>query len=497
MAIEMDAFGGDSIWRASRAGRGSTLSEQLLSAQTRQTFLSLWSYPNVYTDEGRNKAKGDGKELCDQLVIFGNDVVIFSDKHCVFPLQGDVAVAWDRWYRRAIFKSAKQLAGAAAWIERFSDRIYLDKNCTRRLPIAIPAVEARRVHLVAVTRGSRGAAQAYWDAKGKGSSSSLVINTGISIDQHASRPFNVGWQLADRRNIHVLDESTLEILMRELDTVTDFIRYLTLKSELLSKPGMEYIIPGEEELIATYLMRTNSKDLQPGFPEFPADTVVFFKEGAWKYIERSRAYKARLKANQHSHLWDNLIEYQTTHIVEGTAGVLERKNTVANHEFILRRMAEEPRLTRRALSEAMQRARDNCGKGRSKMTAVLLGGGKRVYVFLAVAHPDGTRFEEYREQRRNALTGYCMGAHMKFSGVREVISLAFEPKGSTTVSVDFMCAVGPAGGIDQKEKDEIEAGLRRDNMWQPERLKMRRVDARELPNAPSLLDRLLRRASPD
>ena len=103
------------------------------------------------------------------------------------------------------------------------------------------------------------------------------------------------------------------------------------------------------------LLRSNSADHQPGFPEFPADTTVVFKEGAWKHIERSRTYKARLKANQHSYLWDGLIEYQTTHIVEGTANVLERENTVNYHEFILRRMAEESRLTRRALSDAMQR----------------------------------------------------------------------------------------------------------------------------------------------
>lgn len=493
----MKSISQDSIWRASREGRGSTRSEELLSKRTRQTFLSLWSYSNPCTDEGRSHGKGDGKELCDQLVVFGDDVIIFSDKHCGFPKHADVTIAWERWYRKAILKSAKQLKGAAAWIARFPERIYLDKQCSRKLPITIPAEEKRRVHLVAVTRGSRDAAQRYWDSRGKGSSSSLFLNTGSDESQQPGAPFTIGWRIVDGQHIHVLDELTLDVLMRELDTAPDFIRYLRHKSELLSKPGMGYLIPGEEELVASYLLRANSASLQPGFPEFPAETTVVFKEGAWKRLERSKAYKARLQVNERSYIWDNVIEYQTTHIVEGTADVLERENTVDNHELMLRRMAGESRRTRRSLSEAMQRTRDSCGRGRSKMCAVAIGGERRVYVFLAVSQGDEVAFDEYRKQRMNALMGYCMGAHVKFEGVREVIGLAFEPRGSKTASVDFICAMPPEGGLDQEAKVEIEAGLRRDNMWQPEQLALTRIDVRELPHTPSLLERLMRRVRPD
>jgi hypothetical protein len=60
--------------------RGSTASERLLADLGEQAFLNLWSYPNLFYDKKQN-GKGDGKELCDLLVVCGHDVIIFSDKH--------------------------------------------------------------------------------------------------------------------------------------------------------------------------------------------------------------------------------------------------------------------------------------------------------------------------------------------------------------------------------------------------------------------------------
>lgn len=99
----------------------------------------------MYTDEGRH-GSGDGKELCDLLVVFGNDVILFSDKACMFTGHEDINVAWYRWYRRAIEKSAKQLNGAESWLKRFPERIFLDKDCKTSLPIKLPQEPERRIH---------------------------------------------------------------------------------------------------------------------------------------------------------------------------------------------------------------------------------------------------------------------------------------------------------------------------------------------------------------
>ena len=56
---------------------GASDSERYLIKKCQNTFLSLWSYPNLYTCEKK------GKELCDVLALFGNHLFIFSDKFCV------------------------------------------------------------------------------------------------------------------------------------------------------------------------------------------------------------------------------------------------------------------------------------------------------------------------------------------------------------------------------------------------------------------------------
>lgn len=58
---------------------GVTASERYLNELCKRSFLSLWSYPNLFRDQGRRYGKGDGKELCDHLIIFNEHVIIFSD----------------------------------------------------------------------------------------------------------------------------------------------------------------------------------------------------------------------------------------------------------------------------------------------------------------------------------------------------------------------------------------------------------------------------------
>jgi hypothetical protein len=79
--------------RFKRSG-GLTASEQLLAELCDKSFLKLWTYPNLF--------RKPGKELADLLVVFGNDVIIFSDKSCGYPNTGNVDLDWSRWYRSSI-----------------------------------------------------------------------------------------------------------------------------------------------------------------------------------------------------------------------------------------------------------------------------------------------------------------------------------------------------------------------------------------------------------
>lgn len=79
---------------------GITPSERYLAAVSERTFLKPWSYPNVYRNQGKVK-EGDGKELCDLLVVFGNTIVVFSDKDVAFKTHGHLETNWARWARKS------------------------------------------------------------------------------------------------------------------------------------------------------------------------------------------------------------------------------------------------------------------------------------------------------------------------------------------------------------------------------------------------------------
>jgi hypothetical protein len=115
---------------------GSTDSERYLSRLSEKTFFGLWSYPNLYTDEGKTKT-GTGKELGDLLVIFHNTAIIFSDKDISFNSKIDLKIAWRRWFKRAVIKSARQLFGAQSWLCNHPNRVFLDKECDHPFPIAL------------------------------------------------------------------------------------------------------------------------------------------------------------------------------------------------------------------------------------------------------------------------------------------------------------------------------------------------------------------------
>lgn len=102
---------------------GVTPSERYLAQLAEKSFLNLWSYPSPFRNQ-KQLSGGDGKELCDLLVVCGRYIIIFSEKTIAWP-NGELHVGWRRWAKRAISKAAKQAKGAERWITEFPDRIFL------------------------------------------------------------------------------------------------------------------------------------------------------------------------------------------------------------------------------------------------------------------------------------------------------------------------------------------------------------------------------------
>lgn len=454
----------NSSWENVPTASGNTESERYLVSLAKRAFLSLWSYPNVYTDEGRH-GSGDGKELCDLLVVFGNDVILFSDKACMFTGHEDINVAWYRWYRRAIEKSAKQLNGAESWLKRFPERVFLDRDCKTSLPIELPQAPERRIHLVAVTRGSSEYAESYW---GGGSSGSLFIDTELVGDDHKSSPFRVGWVLPNKRLVHVFDETTLDIVLGELDTVSDFIAYLTKKEERFTTPGVDFVIPGEEELIAFYLKNFDFRREEHYFPEIPEDALVVLGEGGWTKLKKSPQYRARREANEISYLWDTLIEFQNDHILNGSATALLGEASPIKYEQIMRLMAEETRLSRRALGESIYLA-NSINESGKRFTRTILSASRegRAYIIMSVSKPKECSEEQYLEIRRGDLLLHAYGCKLKFEKIKEIIGITFAPGQVVLKSIDYFLMNFGEAPFDAEFADEIKQRLSQAEMWSP------------------------------
>jgi hypothetical protein len=100
------------------------------------------AYPNVYREPG--------KELCDNLVVFENHIIILSDKSCQFPQTGDLARDWTRWFKRAVHQSARQVYGAERWLREQPGRLFIDAKCTQPFPLPLPQAEKAHFHRVVV-----------------------------------------------------------------------------------------------------------------------------------------------------------------------------------------------------------------------------------------------------------------------------------------------------------------------------------------------------------
>ena len=187
----------------------------------------MWSYPGVFRDQGKIRG-GDGKEVCDLLVVFEENIIIFSDKSCAFPDSGDQQVDWSRWFRRTILASAAQAWGAERWISQHPSRLFLDRPCTQRFPLKLPDLGTAIFHHVLVAHNAADRCR-----KRDGGSGSLHIDSHFRLTPDNlgldSKPFVIGPLDRAHGFVHILDEVALDIVLGQLDTVSDFTSYLKKK----------------------------------------------------------------------------------------------------------------------------------------------------------------------------------------------------------------------------------------------------------------------------
>lgn len=398
---------------------GVTPAERYLSKLCARAFLSLWSYPSVYRNQ-RAGARFEGKEVCDLLVIFGNQLIIFSDKHCDFRTTGNPELDWSRWFRRAVAGAANQLWGAERWIKRFPDRLFLDPACAHPFPLALPDPRHAQFHLVAVVHGVARACREFFG----GGSGSLIHKTDVRGASAHKDPFVLGDLDPRRTFVHVFDDTSLDVVMTTLDTVSDFLHYLGKKAAFV-RSGKQVMAAGEEELLAWYLKNMN--DAGEHDLVFPAEvTRIALAEGGWEAFQRNPQRLAQIEHNRISYMWDSLIEEFNKHALGGTQ-YYSSDSGLQGVEEVLRFCAREPRTRRRMLAKDIKEMLETTPLDWTRRRIIQPSRpGDPYYVFALVPRDSERPYDEYRKVRREYLEACMRVAKLKCPDALDIVGIATE-----------------------------------------------------------------------
>jgi hypothetical protein len=408
---------------------GVTETERMLAEFCERSFLKLWSYPNPFKEE-------DGHELCDLLAVFGDYVFIFFDRANQLPevLDKDPQILWDRWKRNVVDRQVKTAHGAERYI-RSGRPIFLDAKATNPFPLTFDPNKVI-IHKIVVAHGAKEACERVSDQNVYGS---LAI-TYCETDGGPTQPFHI--EIDKRNPVHIFDSHNFSIVLGELDTVSDFSKYLDEKLRAIAKFD-SLIYCGEEDLLGHYLLNYDKETNQHIIGTMRDDVNgVMVGEGEWHDFIKTELYKNTKKEDRISYFWDELIQRTCQNAVNGTLG---GNSDLLRGQSAIFEMVKEPRFIRRALSDKIKRAvinfPDHPGQFTRQVTFLPSHLPDVGYVFFQFRVPEAYRKQpDYLDKRRTLLEIACGAAKNKFPQLTKVIGIGMDaPKfAGDTNSEDFI-----------------------------------------------------------
>lgn len=421
---------------------GLNESEHRLVKLGEKVFMGLWSYPNP-----KIKTSSGTPELCDLLVVCGDNVLLFSDKNIKFNERKDLLVAWRRWERKAILESIDQLRHAENIVRDHPEKILL--NDKEPFPLAFPKKEDLKIHLICVANGIAEACRVYF---GNGCTGSLRFSSIAKYEYVSDRDlvtlsaedrkayqdavvFNVTDYDPFKTFIHIFDDYSFPFVLQELDTLTDFVKYLEEKERFIRKaPAVCYT--GEEDLLYNYLKEFDDVRQCHTFvaPNESGEYIFMFMEENWDVFKRSDQYRARIQANRKSYFWDELVRHNAQCTIDGITQFVA--TTKADCDIAFRYMMLEDRLSRRLLADRMIAAINNFPSQYTPDTHYMSAffsvvNDGLLYIFLQIPQKNGVSHNAYLKARREQMQIYanCAKAKCEIEGkfIDKVICIATEP----------------------------------------------------------------------
>lgn len=412
--------------------QGITKRERYLAKLADETFFGLWSYPNIYTNEGITKNL-IGKEFCDLFVIFGETIILFSDKDIKFNETKSTNIAWKRWFNKSIVKSCAQLYGAESWIKKSGNRLFLDKECKENFHLDFSSIS--QIHLIAVTCNSNKPAQKYL-----GGSSSLFQNYLYDHKDCLDHNFTIGDLYPDKTFVHVLDEFTLDLLISELSTIADFINYLTEKTNAIRSKRI-IAASGEEEILSLYFQgRVKGNYLGKIAPLLGVNSNdgMLLESGLWTQYKASTEYFLLNDLCRSNMLWDDIVNRFSESILTAKVGHYS-EYPIEYHERALRHMASESRVSRYLLSTAFDEKFNEVPiDKRSSRLVQSITDPNKIFIFLFFPRKKGLSDGEYREHRTEMSYNYVLVSRYLRPEIKLFLVVSTEPKGSPSRSEDIL-----------------------------------------------------------
>jgi hypothetical protein len=339
-----------------------TPSEQYVTDLCQKSFLPFWNFPNPIGKKN--------KELCDVLVVCGNYILIISVKDIRVSSHTDKKVQYERWVKKAVEDSAKQIYGAERFLKTTND--LFTKNRKNKIPL--PPKNDRVILRIAIAFGSKNTFPLPYGDFGQGF-------------------------------VHVLDEEATSILLSELDTITDFTKYLLDKEQFLK--GKYFAMPKESDFLAFYIQTALEIDDK-------VDAIVS-TDGLWEEYLLSEEYTRWRNLLPQSLIWDYMItQLHNYHISSETSD--ERRNDL---EEAIRVINQESRINRIELGGILDNAIQR--KSSARMLKPLKD-AKHCYVFMPLTSKNWEGKEKELELR-------CVVARMENPSVKRVIGIGFGNNG--------------------------------------------------------------------
>lgn len=413
-------------------------SEATLAELSRKTFLSMWSYQNPFYKQA--------KELCDVLIVFGEDVIVISDKVIAYAQDKDSATAWSRWYRKAVDASVAQLRGALKTIRNRPEAIHLDAKVSSPFPLAFPDPTKARYHLVAVAHGAEQACASEFGTPG------LAVDSNVRGDEVM---LTVGVQF-DGLFVHVVSRTALDAMFECFDTTADLVRYLTEKQSLFSEGRVH--MSGEEDLIALYMMGRRpdgyaSLKTLVGAPENAIATVA---GGLWATLQAEPSFVDRRVRLGPSYVIDDVVEQLASEYRQGRISG-ERAADLAYHTAAFQLLAAETRMARMLIAQGVVDVLHESPS--TYWSAVVESSGQPGVLFLWLIYPvvdSSVSDDELEEVVGRELSDYIVVAMSKFPSAQTVFGISMpNAKDSRTSRIFRMYKRNVWTAVMQREAEKL------------------------------------------